>query len=48
MDRCVVQQPWTVVSTDVMSLWSRTALGSKYLVVFEYFYTRWIGITPMR
>lgn len=43
----IIEQPWTVVATDVMEF-PRSKSGMSYLVVFQDLFTKWIEVMPLR
>ena len=42
-----IETPWQVVSADVMEL-PKNKHGHKYLLVFQYLFTKWVELYPMR
>ena len=44
----VVEQPWTVVASDVMGPFPRSKSGHKYVLVFQDLFTKWVEVVPIR
>ena len=48
MGHRLVEEPWTVVATDVMDPYPRCRKGNEYLVVYKDLFTKWIEVAPLR
>ena len=48
MGQRIVQQPWTVVATDIMGPFPRSKKGHEYLIVFQALFTKWIELAPLK
>lgn len=48
MSSHIVEEPWTVVSTDLMGPFPRSSQGFIYIVVFVDLFTKQIEATPLR
>ena len=48
MSSHVVEEPWTVVSTDLMGPSPLSSLGFTYIVVFVDLFTKRVEATPLR
>lgn len=42
------QQPWEIVSVDIMGPYPRSSKGNVYLLVFVDLFTRWVELSPIR
>ena len=48
MGQRIVEQPWTVVASDVMGPFPRSKSGHKYVLVFQDLFTKWVEVVPIR
>ena len=48
MGQRIVQEPWTVVATDIMGPFPRSKKGHEYLIVFQDLFTKWIELAPLK
>ena len=44
----IVEKPWTVVTSDVMSPFPRSKSGHKYVLVFQDLFRKWVEAVPIR
>ena len=48
MGQRIVEQPWTVVASDVMGPFPRSKSGHKYVLVFQGLFTKWVDVVIIR
>ena len=48
MTQRVVQEPWSVVATNIMDPIPRGKRGFEYLVLFQDLFAKWIEVEPLR
>ena len=48
MGKRVIEQPWTIVATDIMGPFTLSRAGFSYVLVFQDMFTKWIEIVPLR
>ena len=48
MTQRIVQQPWSVVATDIMGPFPRSKRGFEYIVLFQDLFTKWSKVEPLR
>ncbi|XP_051153756.1 uncharacterized protein LOC127277011 [Leptopilina boulardi] len=48
MTQRIVHEPWSVVATDVMGPFPKSARGFEYLIVFQDLFTKWVELAPLR
>ena len=48
MTQRIVQEPWSVVATEIMDPFHRSKRGFEYLVLFQDLFTKWIEVEPLR
>ena len=48
MIQSIVQEPWSVVATDIMGPFPRRKRGFEYIVLFQDLFTKWIEVEPLR
>ena len=47
MGQRIVEQPWTVVASEVMGPFPRGKSGHKYVLVFQDLFTKWVEVVPI-
>ena len=48
MGQRIVEQPWIVVTADIMRPFPRSKAGFQYVLVIEDLFTKWIECVPLR
>ena len=48
MTQRIVQEPWSVVATDIMGPFPRSKRGFEYIVLFQDLFTKRIEVEPLR
>lgn len=44
----IIEEPWTVVASDIMGPLPLSKQKNQYIIVFEDLYTKWVEIIPIR
>ncbi|XP_043479119.1 uncharacterized protein LOC122509251 [Leptopilina heterotoma] len=48
MVKKTVEEPWTIVATDIMGPLTPSSRGNVYILIIQNLYTKWIEIQPLR
>ena len=48
MEKRIIEEPWTVVASDIMGPLPTSKMKNQYILVFVYMFTKWVKKIPIK